>query len=177
MSNAERANGFELAEALEPAPRRGDRIADIVRIAEFLGPPASASPAEIERSARAVSVAAGHDGELLSEACHEALRLVSEGRCARGVVSLLSEARRELPVTVAAGGPRIVIAPDHGRLVLKVSGVLTGELGDQLVETVEAALAVAPAVALDLRAVREWTAEGLEGVSLCAERGVVFEAS
>jgi hypothetical protein len=73
--------------------------------------------------------------------------------------------------------PRIVIARDNDQIVLKVSGALTRELGDQLVDAVDAAAAIAPDVALDLRDVGEWTAEGLESLDRCADRGIRLERS
>jgi hypothetical protein len=177
VSSAVPTNGFEVAEALEPDPDRGVQIAEVVRIANFLEPPASASPVEVDRSARAVGSAAAHDDELLSEACDHARRLVAVGQYARGVVELLSKARGDSSTPGAAAHQRITVTQRHDRLVLAVDGALTGELGKQLVEAVDAAVAVAPAVAVDLGGVHEWTADGLACLDQCTKRGAEIQDS
>ena len=117
MLRTSTGSGFEVAEALEPAPPRERTVADVVGVAEFLGPPDSASRAEVDRSAAAVSDAAGHDGQILQEAEREARRRASQGRCAQGVVSLLSRARRQWRQSRrgALPGRRAAVRARHSR--------------------------------------------------------------
>jgi hypothetical protein len=166
-------NGFDMADALEPPPPREVQVAEVVEVAAFLGP-ASASPVEVDRCADEVSEAAHRDQEVLKEAQREAQRRLGQGRCTERAVALVSAARRQGD---DVRSPQIRISYEHDRLVVQVSGPLTGELGDQLVEVVGAAVEVMPGVALDLRDVREWTSEGLESLERCANRGADLDAS
>ncbi len=59
-------------------------------------------------------------------------------------------------------------------VTVAVSGLLDRELGDQLVEVVEAALAVSPRVALQVASVHRWTWAGLDALTSCVDRGAVL---
>jgi hypothetical protein len=165
--------GFEIADALEPPPPREAQVAEVVEVAAFLGP-ASASPGEAARCAAEVSEAAQRDQGLLQEAQREAQHRLAQGRCTKRAVALLSAARGQGD---DVRSQQIRISYEQDQLVLKVSGPLTGELGNHLAEVVGAAVEVMPAVALDLRDVREWTSEGLESLERCANRGAELDGS
>ena len=54
-----------------------------------------------------------------------------------------------------------------------MTGRLDRTLGDQLVEVVEAALAVQTPVVLDVVAVRGWTWAGVDALGACIDRGAI----
>jgi hypothetical protein len=67
--------------------------------------------------------------------------------------------------------PAIALAEEAGSVRLDVNGALDADLGDQLVELVRVARTLTPDVVLKLDGVEEWTEDGLDALSRCADLG------
>lgn len=174
MIERDRICGFDVAEAMEPRPPFTVQVDAVVRAAEFLEPTAAASTTEVVRAASEVLEVAHHDQHILREAQQTVRRRLAAGHCTRGAALILSTARRR---DVDCRRQRIQISRDERRVCLKVTGPLTGDFGELVVQAVDSAADTALAVALELSGVHEWTAQGLASLERCVRRGADLDGA